>query len=365
MPVATQRGGAEATLVHLLRHGREDSRWLIAFLEAGPMVELAASLGAESVVIPAGRVRDLPRLVAVVHRLVGAMRAWRPDVVLSWMSKAHLYTAPAAGLLGIPALWFQHGLPSRTDPIDRLAALAPAATVLVPSRTVATAQAAIWPRRRTHVIYPGVDVEWKRPQSANAIEMRASANLPAKATVVGMVGRLQRWKGMHVLVEAMPAVLARCPDAHAVIVGGDHPLEPGYRDGLLAIAARLGVQDRIHLVGYHADARCWMDAFDVVVHASDTEPFGLVVLEAMALGKPLIAGARGGPSEVVREGVDGFLVEFEDVGALADRIVRYLEEPDLARRMGSAAAERAREFSDQRFAREVVRELRCHVRNVA
>lgn len=363
MPVATQRGGAEATLLDLLRHGRHDARWLVAFLEDGPMVELVRSLDAEAIVIPAGRVRDLRRAAGVVRRLRAAIRSWHADVVVSWMSKAHLYAAPATSLLGVPALWFQHGLPSPRDPIDRLVALAPAAEVLVPSRTVAAAQEAIWPGRRTCVIYPGIDTNGAVPLHSDARErLLAPLGIPPGSPVVGIVGRLQRWKGVHVLIDAMPAVLARHPDAHAVVVGGVHPLEPAYRAELERLAAELGLAARVHLAGHQADARSWMAAFDVVVHASDKEPFGIVVLEAMALGKPLVAGALGGPAEVVRADVDGFLVGFEDAPALADRIVRYLDDPQLGARMGRAASQRAGEFSARRFAAAVVQELRACAR---
>src|SRR5690242_11800472 len=116
MPVATQRGGAEATLLDLIRHGRQDAEWVVVFLEDGPMVERVQSLEAESLVIPAGRVRDLARATRVSRRLGTVFRASRSQAIVSWMSKAHLYAAAPARALGIPALWFQHGLPSRSDP---------------------------------------------------------------------------------------------------------------------------------------------------------------------------------------------------------------------------------------------------------
>jgi glycosyltransferase involved in cell wall biosynthesis len=268
------------------------------------------------------------------------------------MPKAHLYAAPAAAILGRPAVWFQHGLPSPRDPIDRLVTLLPAAAVLAPSRTVAREQERIRPRRRVHVAHPGVE------SAPAAGAPPVPAGVPAGAPVVGLVARLQRWKGVHVLVEALPRVLGEHPDAHVVVVGGDHPLEPGYRDELVALAARLGVADRVHLVGYQADARAWMGSFDVVVHASDREPFGIVVLEAMAAGKPIVAGAAGGPAEIVRDGVDGLLVAYGDAEGLAERIGRLLDDPALAERLGRAGAERARDFSTVRFADEVIAALR-------
>jgi glycosyltransferase involved in cell wall biosynthesis len=299
-------------------------------------------------------------MAGVTRRLAALMRSWRPGVAVSWMSKAHLYTAPAAATRGVPTLWFQHGFPSPDDLIDRATALMPTRAVLAPSRTVAAVQARFWPRRPVHVAYPGVE---PTPVVGGDPRDRLNAlGVPAGAPVVGLVARLQRWKGVHVLLEAMPRLLEAHPSAHAVIVGGEHPLEPDYREELTAVADRLGIGERVHFAGHQPDGAAWMRGFDVVVHASRYEPFGLVVLEAMASGTPLVAGAAGGPSEVVRDGVDGFLVGFGDAETLAERIGRYFADPVLAARMADAARERAREFTPQRFAADVVGALRAEAR---
>ncbi len=359
MPVATRRGGAEVTLLDAVRHTRGRAQWLVAFLEDGPMVGEVERLGGRAVVVPAGRLREPWRLAGVSRRLAALARAWRPDIVVGWMPKAHLYAGPAARVLGLPSVWFQHGLPSPRDPIDRLTALLPADGVLAPSRTVAEDQNRIRPRRPLHVAHPGVEPADAAP--APRAELLAEAGIPARAPVVGLVARLQRWKGVHVLVGAMPHVLAAHPDAHAVVVGGDHPLEPGYREHLVALATRLGVADRVHLLGFQPDARSWMRSFDVAVHASEREPWGLVVLEAMAAGRPLVAGAAGGPAEIVRDGVDGLLVPYGDEAALAERIRRLLDDPALAERLGRTAAARAADFSASGFADDVVAALWSHV----
>jgi glycosyltransferase involved in cell wall biosynthesis len=353
MPVATERGGAEHTLLQLLEHAPEEAAWHVLFLESGPMIRKVEALGARATVVPAGRVRQVGRVASSVRRIGGVLRSWRADVVLSWMSKAHIYSAPAAGALRLPTVWVQHGMPSGTDPIDRLVTTLPADAVLAPSRAVAAAQHALWPHRPTRVAYPGIDVD-ALAAAASAGGPSTALPVPPGAPVAGLVARLQRWKGIHVLVAAVPEILRSSPDAHVVVVGGDHPLEPGYREELEALAGSLGVADRVHLIGYREDARNWMREFDVVVHASDNEPFGLVVLEAMALGKPLVAGAKGGPAEIIRDGVDGVLVPFGDDAALAARVSEYLADPERGRRIGAEAARRAREFSPQRFAASVV-----------
>lgn len=362
MPVATQRGGAELTLLHALRHAGPGVRYLVVFLEEGPLVRIAGDLGADTAVITAGRVRDLRRVGATVRRLRRLLQQWKPDVVVSWMPKAHVYLALAGRGLSYPTLWFQHGLPSPSDPLDRLIALLPADGIFAPSEMVATAQRAVRPSRKTYVAYPGVELD-DLPRLDPRRPRLASLNIPVDAPVVGLVARLQRWKGVHVLVEAFPRVLSTFPDAHAVIVGGQHPLEPDYADQLADRVQTLGLSNRVHLVGYQPDALAWMAEFDAVVHASDNEPFGIVVIEAMALGKPLIAGARGGPAEILQHGEEGFLVSYGAVDELADRVLDYLADPELAARMGGAAAIAAERFSAAVFGQRIASVLTAHAQD--
>jgi glycosyltransferase involved in cell wall biosynthesis len=94
-----------------------------------------------------------------------------------------------------------------------------------------------------------------------------------------------------------------------------------------------------------------------VVHASDGEPFGIVVIEAMALGKPVIAGSEGGPREILTDGVDGLLVAYGDADALAAAVRVYLDDPEFARVVGAAARRRAAEFSAARYADNVIAAL--------
>ena len=95
---------------------------------------------------------------------------------------------------------------------------------------------------------------------------------------------MQRWKGIHVLIEAMPIILKAHPDAHCVVVGGRHALEPDYPEFVQAKIGDLGLEAQVTLVGLQHNVPEWMQAMDVIVHASDHEPFGIVVIEAMALG---------------------------------------------------------------------------------
>ena len=356
MPLAEQRGGAEQLLRLFLRHapGAPDA-WPLVFFEPGPLVEEARALGFPVRVIRAGRLRQPVRYMRTVRQLARWFRQESLTLVLSWMGKAHLYGGVAARLAGIPAVWFQHGIPARDSWMDRWITRMPAVGVLACSEAAAAAQRRLRPVRPVAVVHPAAELTAFDPDRLPApVEARRQLGLPESGPLIGMVGRLQRWKGMHTLVQAMPRILERHPEARAVIVGGRHELEPDYEPWLRGLITRLGLQDRVWLAGFQKDIPLWMQAMDVVVHASDREPFGIVVVEAMALGKPVVAGAEGGPREIITEGVDGLLAPYEDAETLARQILRYLDDPAFARRVGEAARHRARDFSPEAFAQRVL-----------
>jgi glycosyltransferase involved in cell wall biosynthesis len=179
--------------------------------------------------------------------------------------------------------------------------------------------------------------------------------------LVGIVGRLEAWKGQDVFLRAAARVAAKHPEAEFAVVGGGTPgKEEAYPSELRAVAQELGIADRVRFVGHLVDVFPWFDALDVCVHATDGEPFGLVLVEAMALGKPLVATALGGPLEIVEEGSSGLLVPPGDDEAIADAVCTILADADLAARLAAGARRRAFDFTDDRMASayaEVVREV--------
>ncbi len=367
MPLAEQRGGAEQLLRLFLRHapGTPD-RWPLVFFEEGSLVEEARAQGYPVQVLWAGRLRQPVRYWQTVRALARMFRQEGITLVLSWMSKAHLYGGIAARLAGIPALWFQHGIPTLDSWMDRWITRVPAVGVLACSQAAAEAQQQLRPVRQTAVVYPAADLTAFDPDRLPApTEARRQLGLPEKGPLIGMVGRLQRWKGMHTLVQAMPRILEKHPEARALIVGGRHDLEPDYESWLRTLIVQLGLSDRVWLAGFQANVPLWMQAMDVVVHASDREPFGLVVVEAMALGKPVVAGAEGGPREILTEGIDGLLAPYGDAEALAHQVLRYLDDPAFAQKVGEAARRRARDFSPKVFAQRLVEVLYAFIPRIA
>ena len=367
MPLAEQRGGGELMVLHLLQQGRDlGVTWLVIFLADGPMVGQVRELGVAALVVDAGRLRELPRYLKAIWQIVGIARREKVDLIFGWMNQGHLYGGPAAMLAGVPAAWYQIGLPLAPGWNDRMATRIPAVGILACSKAGADAQARLKPHYAMPVVYPGVELERFDPDALpTPAEARRRLGLPTAGPLIGIAGRLQRWKGMHVLVEALPEVLSRYPDAHCVVVGGEHAPEPDYPAFLQGRIDALGLNEQVTLAGLQSNVPEWMQAMDVIVHASDHEPFGIVVIEAMALGKPVVAGNAAGPTEVITDGVHGLLTPYGDAPALAAAILRYLDDPESARQTGAAARQRAQEFSTRLYAENCVAALRSLLSSVS
>lgn len=361
MPLATLRGGAEQTLLHLLdHHSITPPHWTVFFFEDGPMVDHLRAKGVKVLVINAGRLRNPFQFFRTVRTLARFFRQQKIDLVLSWMGKAHLYGGLAALWARCPAVWFQHAFPTDVRWSDRLVNLIPAQGILACSQAGAAQQEALWPSRPTQVVHPGIDLSrFHAAQRPTRVELRRRLNLPLSAPIIGMVGRLQRWKGMHVFIDAIARLREAHPNVRGVIVGGEHDYEPEYPPRLRQQIDRLGLSDAIIMTGFQSDPAAWMSTFDVFVHASDREPFGLVVIEAMALGLPVVASDTAGPTEVITAEEHGLFAPFGDDAELARQIQRYLEAPDWAAEIGRAAHTRAQDFSAPKFADRVVDALRA------
>ncbi len=167
---------------------------------------------------------------------------------------------------------------------------------------------------------------------------RAMLGIPEGSFVVGAVARLAAQKGQIHLVEAMPGLVSAIPDLQVIILG-----EGRMRPTLERRARELGVEQRLRLPGFHPDVQSALCGLDVFVMPSLWEGFGLVLLEAMAAGQPIVASKVSAIPEVVEDGVTGLLVPPADSVALAEAILTLWRESALREKLGSAGRERLRE----------------------
>jgi glycosyltransferase involved in cell wall biosynthesis len=344
VPWGEPLGGAEAMLQAVLDGAQQEGHQLeLLFFEPGSWPAALADAGFRVEVLDAGRLREAHRWAATVFRIARLARRRQPDLILNWAAKTQLYGAPAAILAGMAdrVVWWQQAIPPRRSWLDGCATLLPAAAIGCYSSASARAQAEIFPARRTFVVGAGAPIPAQRSQPA-------PLELPTDVPVVGLVGRLQPWKGQDRLLRAQLLLRERGHRMHLVIVGGDaYGLSSEYAASLPALIDELGLNGAVTLTGQVSDAGPYIEQFDVLVNASDPEPFGIVLLEGMSRGVAVVAVDSGGPSEFIDNGHTGQLARTGDPQALADALEPLLVSASERQAIATAGYESfMRDFTD-------------------
>ena len=185
--------------------------------------------------------------------------------------------------------------------------------------------------------------------------------VPSKARLkdggyrIALIGRISPWKGQHIFIRAAAMVRERFPKAQFFIVGASLFGEEDYEREVRELAKSYGVPDLIIFTGFRKDVLSVIADMDVIVHASTIgEPFGQVIIEGMAAGKPVIATDGGGVPEIVENGSTGILVPMGNAAAMAEGIARVLADPELAAEMGRRGRERVQNcFTIEHTARKI------------
>jgi glycosyltransferase involved in cell wall biosynthesis len=194
---------------------------------------------------------------------------------------------------------------------------------------------------KIRLIPNGVDLGAAPPEAA-AAALRAELGIPAEAPVVGCLGRIRPWKGQRHFVQVAARLAPGLPDAVFLVVGGTLFPDPG-RDYLAELkqqAQELGVADRVVFTGHRADPLVALSAMHVVVNCSENEPFGRVLIEAMACRRPVVAFRSGAVPEIIDDGNTGLLVAFGDVEAMAQAVLDLVRNPERAEAYGEAGRQR-------------------------
>ena len=184
--------------------------------------------------------------------------------------------------------------------------------------------------------YDWIDMD-KVGHSQKGINIREEFGIPPKITIVGCVGRLEPWKGQQVFIKAVAEVVKHFPNTIFLVVGGtvEGRGRETYADHLKSVAKELNVADKIIFAGHRPDITDVMTALDIFVHSSITpDPLPGVVMEAMFCRRPVVGANAGGVPEEVEDGKTGILYEPGDHVEMAKAIIKLLEEPSLARKMG-------------------------------
>jgi len=185
-------------------------------------------------------------------------------------------------------------------------------------------------------IYNAVDVKGLRA---------VQPSLPPGPARIGIVGRILPKKGQRFFIEAAARVKEKIPKAEFYVIGEATEEFRNYEEELRALVDSLSLGSCFHWTGYLDEPLALMASLDVIVHAAvEPEPFGRVIIEALALARPIVATALGGPVEIIEDRISGFLVPPGDASAIAEKVLALLEDSELGSRMKAAALRRAEDF---------------------
>jgi glycosyltransferase involved in cell wall biosynthesis len=382
-----QLGGAERCLVDILASIRQaEPQWTLHLIAGadGPLMSRASSLGVASSVLPfplavarvgeaatdgrrglIGLGRTLLAGVAAtgyIGRLKQRLRSLGPDVMHSNGLKMHVLAVQAAPR-GVPVLWHLHDYVGRRALARRLLRLRVGrcgAIVANSYGVAADARVVFGAASSVGVVPNGIDLAVFSPEGPRT-DLDALAGLPAAppgVVRVGLVATMARWKGHEVFLRAL-SLLPRDMPARAYVVGGPIYQTEGSQwtiDELRRRAGELGLGDRVGFTGFVDDPASVMRALDIVVQCStEPEPFGLVVAEAMACARAVIATSALGAGEVAVPERDLLAFEAGDAAALARSISRVVRDAELRARLGRQARDTAtKAFDRRRFATELV-----------
>ena len=195
-------------------------------------------------------------------------------------------------------------------------------------------------------IYNGVDLNKFKP--ARSKEIRRRCNIADDANVIGLVARLDRLKKQELLLEAAPAVLEKCPNTYFIFVGDETPSKTGigYKNILTELIKRKNLSNHFKFINFTPNITEIYGLFDIVVLTTPKETFGMVLVEAMAMGIPVIGTDAGGVKEIIDDGKNGLLFEPDSARELSECIVTLLADKNLRCSMGKQGIKKVKETFD-------------------
>jgi glycosyltransferase involved in cell wall biosynthesis len=370
-------GGAEIVLQQVMETARDSGYRVVLAAPAGELMDRLRPQTDDACVLPV----NPPRRTTSLLRALGMILGWgHATVVLTLLlrrshASAVYANSGVAAVLAIgasrnarvPLIWHQHDIvPLRV--VNRLVlrptGLASRRIVAV-SAPVSSSLARLGvPIGSLAVVHNGVRAEFMQC-GLDREQSRRDLNLPANNVILAMGGRLVPYKGHWLFLEALAALIARGHDVVAAIAGTtpeyvapDVDPFPGYEADLRGRAAHADLAGRVFFLGQQPDTRAFLAASDVLVAPSQDEPFPLIVLEAMAAGRVVVASDSGGHPEAIEDEATGLLFATGSLSALVSALERMVTDEALRGHLASAASARVKDrFTPEVFARNVAHVL--------
>jgi glycosyltransferase involved in cell wall biosynthesis len=280
------------------------------------------------------------------RRLRSLLERERFDLVICHMAWSMALFGGTARKLGSKLAFWAHGFQSGENVLERMARRVNPDLVISNSRSTAGSISTLWSSTNNHMLYYPVALTPLAEAAHWRSQLRRAYGVPAERAVIIQVSRLEPWKGHRLHLRALSAL--KDMDAwECWFVGGpQNSQEQSYFEELQSTANQLGLAGRIRFLGQRSDVAQLLAAADIFSQPNAApEPFGIVFIEALWAGLPVVSTALGGALEIVNE-TCGFLVKPDDAEALAQPLRCLIESPELRRRLGQAGPGRAVELCD-------------------
>ena len=328
------RGGMENYILSFLKNLPADKFRITCICPCESLFTRALrEVGVETVYVtpladnPEWRSIQLAVEVAKLHQV---------DVLHAHMPKSHVLAALAGSLVNKPVVATVHGMHVTAHELG-VALVAKSHLITNCQETYIQAVSLGIPAARVNLFHNGVDIRAFTPGKSGK-QFRESINVPAGSTLVGFVGRLEHDKGPDLFLRAAGSVHQEMPNVHFAVIGAGSMLKR-----LEKISKQMRLERHLHFTDWSTDPGEVYPALDLMAHSSRNDGTSLVLLEAMACGRPVVGMAVGGVREMIENEHTGMLVAPNDWEALATEIMQLLEQPKLLKAMGAAARKRVEE----------------------
>lgn len=338
--------GAENSLLNLITK-MDRTRFIPLFIcpDKGPFVDELTKLGARVTLIEFARLKSLWGIYPTLRKIRRLIQKENINLIHSNSPRTNFYAAMAGKLEKIPVVWHERCLITN-ELIDPDSVF-----LFLPDRIVCNSKA-IANRfikkgkllQKVVVILNGVDIEKFSPKLSGE-KIKKEFKLRSELPTIGIISRFGPDKGHEYFIQAAARIVKKFSKVNFLIVGDAVFEEDRWREEYLKkMVKELNLDNCVNFTGFRRDIPELLAALDIMVLASDAEPCGRVLFEAMAMQKPVVATNTGGTPEIVKDKVSGILIPPKNSEAMAEAIIKLLQDKEMALRMGKVGRKRAEQF---------------------
>jgi glycosyltransferase involved in cell wall biosynthesis len=332
-------GGGEKSFLDLISHLPEPWDLLTVLPVEGELADSLRQKGIKTEVIPLPSIKPwfVFKILWSLKRYFDLFRRYHPDLIYANGSRSGFYGGLIGRMLKIPVIWHCR----IADPDIYLDPLLCRLSCKIIANSQATAKR-FKPRfqRKVKTIYNGIDIEWLQNTAIKKPDL-----IQPDWKVILVVARISRWKRHDLAVSAFEKIASSDTKIHLVCIGAEDKLEPEWYNYLMNSTKQSKFSDRIHWIGQVADVRPWYRSADILLLPSENEPFGRVLVEAMASGVPVVATRSGGIPEIITHGQDGLLISAGDIDETANAVLQIISNRSMKDKIIQKGKERAHDFS--------------------